>query len=589
MHDVVIRGGTLIDGTGAAGVVGDLAMDGDRIAVVGGRAGPGLREIDAAGMLVTPGWVDIHTHYDGQATWDPVLAPSSWNGATTILFGNCGVGFAPVRKEHRQSLIDLMEGVEDIPGIVLAEGLKWNWESFPEYLDALESLPRTIDVAAQIPHHPLRVYVMGERAIRREAATAADIAAMRALTREAMQAGAFGFTTSRSDQHKTTAGELVPGRYAEDIELLGIGAGLGDAGFGTFGMLSEFEDEAREFAWMRQLHRDTGRPLWFLLTDRAADPLRWRRLMALTHAARAEGAAISAQVAARQVGLILGLRTTLNPFTARPRFVALAGLDPAERLARLRDPTMRAAILAEPDSEALLARLPPLNRAIATRFERLFVLGDPPDYEPPPERSIAAMAAAAGVAPAAFAYDYLTGEDGGRMLFFPAVNYNNGDLAQVRDMMTDPASILGLSDGGAHCGVICDASMPTFALTHWVRDRARGPRLPLEWMVKRQTSDTAAYFGFADRGRLEVGLKADVNIIDLARLRLHHPELIHDLPAGGKRLVQRVEGYRATFVSGVAIFENGEETGARPGRLVRAREASAGRCPDLRPLPGPHP
>jgi N-acyl-D-aspartate/D-glutamate deacylase len=365
MHDVVIRGGTIVDGTGAPAFTGDVAIDGDRIATVGGKLGPARRDIDADGLLVTPGWVDVHTHYDGQATWDPVLAPSSWNGATTILFGNCGVGFAPVRKQDRQGLIDLMEGVEDIPGIALAEGLKWDWESFPEFLDALERLPRTIDVAAQIPHHPLRVYVMGERAIRREIATDADIAAMRALTEEALLAGAFGFTTSRTDQHKTSTGEAVPGRHAEDKELLGIGAALGAVGAGTFGMLSDFEDEAGEFAWMRQLYRDTGRPLWFLLTDRASDPQRWRRLMALTHAARADGASISAQVAARQVGLILGLRTTLNPFTAKPSFVALADLDPARRLERLRDPAIRAAILGEPDDESILAKLPPLSRGNA--------------------------------------------------------------------------------------------------------------------------------------------------------------------------------------------------------------------------------
>ena len=571
MHDTVIRGGTIVDGSGAAAFTGDLAITDGRIASVGGKAGPARRTIDADGLLVTPGWVDVHTHYDGQATWDPVLAPSSWHGCTTVLFGNCGVGFAPVRKQDRQSLIDLMEGVEDIPGIVLAEGLRWDWESFPDYLDALERLPRTIDVAAQIPHHPLRVYVMGDRAIRREVATTDDIAAMRALTEDALRAGAFGFTTSRTDQHKTRAGELVPGRHAEDVELLGIGAALGATGMGTFGMLSEFEDEPSEFAWMRQLHRETGRPMWFLLTDRPKDPQRWRRLLAGARAAREEeGASISAQVAARQVGLILGLRTSLCPFTPKPSFSALADLSDAQRLAKLRDPAVRAAILSEPDSEAVLALLPPLNREIAKRWDRLFVLGDPPDYEPPPERSIAAMAAAAGVPPMQFAYDYLTEGEGDRLLFYPVVNYTDGDLATVRNMLVDPDTILGLSDGGAHCGVICDASMPTFMLTHWVRDRHRGPRLPLEWTVRRQTSETADYFGFTDRGRLAPGMKADVNVIDLDRLVLHHPELIYDLPAGGKRLVQRVDGYRATLVSGIPIFENGADTGARPGRLVRA-------------------
>lgn len=570
MHDIVIRGGTIVDGTGAPKYTGDVAIDGDRLVQVGGKAGPGRREIDAAGALVTPGWVDVHTHYDGQATWDPVLAPSSWNGVSTILFGNCGVGFAPVRPEHRQGLIDLMEGVEDIPGIVLSEGLKWDWESFPDYLDALERLPRTIDIAAQIPHHPLRVYVMGERGLRRELATPADIAEMRKLTAEALEAGAFGFTTSRTEQHRTPTGDLVPGRNAAPEELLGIGRAMRDAGRGVFGMLSDFEDEAAEFAWMTQLGQETGHKLWFLLTDRAGDPKRWKRLMDAARDARGVGAAISAQVAGRQVGLILGLTTSLNPFVAKPAFAALANLPKAERLAKLRDPAVRAQILAEEPAEHLLRILPPLHRVIATMWSRMFLLGDPPNYEPPPEDSIAAQAAAAGQDPAAYVYDYLTGADGERMIFFPVVNYTPGDLRVVQEMITDESAILGLSDGGAHCGLICDASMPTFMLTHWVRDRSRGPRLGLEWIVKRQTADTADYFGFKDRGRLAPGLKADVNIIDLAALRLHPPEMIFDLPAGGRRLVQHVDGYRASIVSGVPIFENGAETGARPGRLVRA-------------------
>ena len=570
MHDLVIRGGTIVDGTGRAAFTGDLAIDGDRIVQVGGKAGPGRREVKAEGRLVTPGWVDVHTHYDGQATWDPVLAPSSWHGVTTIMFGNCGVGFAPVHKAHHQALIDLMEGVEDIPGIALAEGLKWDWESFPDYLDALSRLPRTIDVAAQVAHHPLRVFVMGERAINRETATADDIERMARLTEEALRAGAFGFTTSRTDQHKTPAGELVPGRYAEEQELIAIGKAMGRAGRGAFGMLSDFEDEAAEFRWLRQVAVEAKRPVWFLLTDRSYDPERWRRLMQGVRAARKDGLPLAAQVAGRPVGLILGLTTSLNPFALREAFAELSKLPAAEMLARLREPAMRRTILAQEASPRLLEILPPLSRQIATRWDRMYLLGDPPDYEPPAERSIAAMAEKAGVTPQEFCYDYLTGGDGGRMLYFPVTNYVHGDHGVVQEMITDPDTVLGLSDGGAHCGVICDASLPSFMLTHWARDRTRGQRLPLEFVVKRQTSETADFFGFTDRGRLAPGKKADVNVIDFEGLRLHHPEMIYDLPAGGRRLVQHVDGYDMTIVSGVPIFEKGQDTGARPGRLVRA-------------------
>jgi N-acyl-D-aspartate/D-glutamate deacylase len=570
MHDIVIRGGTIIDGTGRKGYTGDVALDGDKIAQVGGKAGPGKREIDATGQLVTPGWLDIHTHYDGQATWDPVLAPSSWHGSTTILMGNCGVGFAPVRKADHANLIDLMEGVEDIPGIALAEGLQWNWESFPQYLDVLGSMNRTIDVAAQVPHHPLRVYVMGERAIRREIATATDIEAMSRLTEEALKAGAFGFTTSRTEQHKTTKGELVPGRFAEDQELFGIGSALGRAGRGAFGMLSDFEDETSEFQWMNTLAKSTGRPIWFLLTDRAYDPQRWVRLMDGVRSARKDGANIIAQIAGRPVGIILGLTTSMNPFAARPSFAALSKLSDAERLAKLRDPAVRAQILSEEPSEALLAIQPPLQRPLASRWERIYVLGDPPDYEPDQSRSIEGLAAQTNKTPAEWCYDYLTGENGDRMLFYPTTNYVHGDHGVVHDMLADKDTILGLGDGGAHVGLICDSSLPSFMLTHWARDRHRGPRFSTEFMVKRLTSEVADFFGFKDRGRLEVGKKADVNVVDIDTLRLHHPELRNDLPAGGKRLVQRVDGYTATIVSGTPIFENGEDTGARPGRLVRA-------------------
>ncbi|HVC56484.1 MAG TPA: amidohydrolase family protein [Stellaceae bacterium] len=570
MHDIVIRGGTILDGTGAAAFAGDVAIDGAEIAQVGGKAGPAKREVDANGLLVTPGWVDVHTHYDGQATWDPVLAPSSWHGVTTILFGNCGVGFAPVRQEHRAGLIDLMEAIEDIPGTALAEGLNWEWESFPEYLDALERLPRTIDIAAQIPHHPLRVFVMGDRGINRDAATPDDIAEMRRLTEAALRAGAFGFTTSRTYSHKTNAGGLVPGHFAEEAELYGIGQAMAAAGSGAFGMNSDFVDEEAEFAWMTRLSKETGRPVWFLLTDRTRDPARWQRLMKGVHAARAQGAQITAQVAGRPIGLIMGIASSFNPFSIRPSYVALDALPPQERLRRMRDPDMRRQLLSEEPSERQLARLSQARQDMVGRWDRMYVMaGATPDYEPTPEKSIAAIAARGNSSPQEVVYDYLT-EGLDRFLFFPIVNYADGDHATVRDMLTDPGTLLGLSDGGAHCGAIIDASVPSFMLSHWGRDRRRGPGLPLPLLVKMQTSETADFFGFSDRGRLKPGLRADVNLIDFERLRLHQPEVLHDLPAGGRRLVQRVDGYRATLVAGTPVFENGTDTGARPGRLVRA-------------------
>ncbi|HEU0217071.1 MAG TPA: amidohydrolase family protein [Stellaceae bacterium] len=570
MHDIVIRGGSILDGTGSDAFTGDIAIDGGKLTAVGGKAGPAKREYDANGLLVTPGWVDVHTHYDGQATWDAVLAPSSWHGVTTILFGNCGVGFAPVRKEHREGLIDLMEAIEDIPGTALAEGLKWDWESFPEYLDALDRMPRTIDIGAQIPHHPLRVFVMGERGINREAATAEDIAEMRRLTEESLRAGAFGFTTSRTYSHKTNDGQLVPGHFAEEQELYGIGQAMATVGGGAFGMNSDFVDEEAEFAWMTRLSKETGRPIWFLLTDRTKDPARWKRLMEGVHKARAQGANITAQVAGRPVGIIQGIAGSYNPFSIRPSYIPLEQLSPRERIERMRDPELRRQLLAEEPTERQLARLSQARQAMIGRWDKLFVMsGATPDYEPSPDKSIAAIAAKGNRSPQEVAYDYLT-EKLDNFLFLPVVNYAQGDHEMVREMITDPGTLLGLSDGGAHCGAIVDASMPSFMLTHWGRDRKRGPGLPLPQLVKMQTSETADFFGFRDRGRLAPGLRADVNLIDFDNLRLHQPEVVHDLPAGGRRLVQRADGYRATLVGGTPVFENGEETGARPGRLVRA-------------------
>src|SRR6266508_32868 len=572
MHDIVIRGGTIIDGTGTQSFTGDVAIADGRIAAVGGKQGPARREIDAAGLMVTPGWVDVHTHYDGQAMWDPLLAPSCWHGVTTVMFGNCGVGFAPVKKHHRGALMDLMEGVEEIPNPVLTAGLTWEWESFPDFMDALERRERAIDIAAQAADLPMRVYVMGDRAIRREPATADDIAEMRKLTIEALQVGAFGFTTSRTDSHKTPDGDLVPSRDADADELVGIGSALGAAGAGAFGMNSDFDDEDYELAWMTRVARETGRPVWFLLTDRHEDPQRWRRLLHAVHAARAEGVQLTAQIAGRPIGVMLGIGTALNPFSVRPSYRQLDGLSIAATRERLRDPALRRQILSEKPSEAEVSKLAQFRQLITTRWDKFFVMGDPPDYEPPDEMSIAAIAAREGRTPDEVAYDYLT-EAENRFLFFPVVNYVHGDHGTIHEMLTDSGTLLGLSDGGAHCTSIVDAGVPTYMLLHWGRDRRRGPRLPLELLVKRQTSETAEFFGLHDRGRLAPGLRADVNLIDFDRLRLYQPELVNDMPAGGRRFVQRVDGYEATLVAGTPIFERGEHTGAMPGRLVRAGRA----------------
>jgi N-acyl-D-aspartate/D-glutamate deacylase len=577
MHDIVIRGGTIVDGTGKPAFTGDVAIDGDRIAGTGGKQGPARREIDADGLLVTPGWVDVHTHYDGQAMWDPLLAPSCWHGVTTVLFGNCGVGFAPVRAQHRGALMDLMEGVEEIPNAVLADGLTWEWESFPDFLDALERYPRAIDIGAQIAHLPLRVYVMGERAIRLEPATAEDNAEMRRLTIEALRAGAFGFTTSRTDSHKTPKGDMVPSRNADAEELLTIGSALGTVGAGAFGMNSDFDDEEYELAWLKKLARETGRPVWFLLTDRYEDPARWRRLIKAVHSARTEGLSLTAQIAGRPIGVMMGVGTALNPFTVRPSYREIERLSLAEQRVRLRDPEVRRKILAEKPAEAEVAKLAQFRQLITTRWDKFFVMGDLPDYEPAPEQSVTAIAAHEGRTPDEVAYDYIT-EAEGQYLYFPVVNYTVGDHEPIREMLTDSGTLLGLSDGGAHCTSIVDAGLPTFMLTHWVRDRQRGPRLPLEPLVKRQTSETADFFGLSDRGRLAPGLRADVNLIDFAKLRLHKPELVHDMPAGGRRFVQRVNGYSATLVAGTPIFESGKATGALPGRLVRAGRNGAARA-----------
>ena len=569
MHDLVIRGGTLVDGTGSAPKTGDLAIDGARIAQVGGKAGAARREIDASGLVVAPGWVDVHTHYDGQVTWDPYLTPSSWHGVTTVVMGNCGVGFAPADPSRHQWLIGLMEGVEDIPGTALAEGIDWAWESFPEYLSALERMPRAIDVAAQVPHGAVRAYVMGERGAKNEAATSDDVARMAAIVREGLAAGALGFSTSRTLLHRAIDGEPVPGTFAGEEELLGIGRALGQVGHGVFEMASDLAPEGDEFRWMEKLTQLTGRPVTFACLQFDLDPTQWQRLLRATEEGNARGARIVPQVAARPTGLLLGLESTFHPFLFHPSYAAIASLPHAERVRRLRDPALRARILAESPSTEI-----PLIHYIAASFHKLFPLGDPPDYEPGPEKSVAAIAKREGRTPQEVAYDLLLSRDGRELLYFPLLGYSEGNFDALRTMLLHPQAVLGLSDGGAHCGIICDASMPSYLLTHWVRDRKRGERIPLERAIALQTRNTAALFGLDDRGTLAPGLRADVNLIDLERLQIAPPEVVYDLPANGRRMVQRVSGYRMTLQNGQPIYENGEPTGALPGKLLRGPQAA---------------
>ena len=563
MHDLVIRGGTVVDGTGSAPQTADVAITGDRIVAVGDDVGEGKGEIDATGLLVTPGWVDIHTHYDGQVTWDPHLTPSGWNGVTTLVMGNCGVGFAPVRPGQQDFLIQLMEGVEDIPGTALAEGIRWEWESFPEYLDALEKMPRSVDVAAQVPHGAVRAYVMGERGAKNEKATPEEIEEMAALVREGLRAGALGFSTSRTILHRAKDGELVPGTNAEDEEVLGLGRTLGEVGHGVFEVASDLAPEGDELAWMSRLGKETGRPVAFACLQNPVDPNQWQRLLEAVERDAAEGGRLTPQVAQRPAGLLLGLESTIHPLMFRPSFQAIQELPLAERKERMADPELRAAILAD---QPRFDILPGPAAIVAGGWAMMFPLGDPPDYEPGPEKSIQAIAEREGRAPDEVVYDLLAA---GEFVYLPLLGYANGDLEAIRTMMLHPSAVFGLSDGGAHCGLICDASMPTFLLTHWVRDRHRGDRIAIEDVVERQTRRTAQLYGMEDRGVLAAGMKADVNVIDFDALHLHAPEMVYDLPADGKRLVQKIDGYRYTIQSGQITYEDGAPTGALPGKLIR--------------------
>jgi N-acyl-D-aspartate/D-glutamate deacylase len=567
--DLVIRGGNVADGLGGELRELDVGVKQGKIAALGNISTAGLEEIDARGLLVTPGFVDIHTHYDAQAVWDSRLAPSSWHGVTTVVMGNCGVGFAPVRIDDREKLIELMEGVEDIPGAVLHQGLTWNWESFGEYLNALDERPRDIDVCAQLPHGALRVYVMGARAVALEPATEADIAQMRVLAADAMRAGALGFTTSRTLNHRTVKGDPTPSLRATQAELMGIGLGMKDAGSGVIELISDFNypDPITEFAMIRGLVTQSGRALSLSLAQTQQSSDSWRDLLALIEQASRDGLPIRGQVAPRPIGLLLGLQGTLNPFVAHESFARIKDQTLAEKVAAMRDPSFRACVMAENGA----AQTHPLARRLSV-FDQIFPLGNPPNYEPSRDSSVGAEARRIGCAAAELAYDMLLQDEGRSFLFAPFANYADFNLDCCGEMIGHPDCVMGLGDGGAHVGIISDASYPTYLLAHWGRDRARG-RFDLGYLVKRQTADTAHAVGLLDRGVIAPGMKADLNVIDFDRLKVGRPKMAFDLPAGGKRLMQGADGYVATVISGEISHRDGVETSALAGKLVRGPQA----------------
>ncbi len=563
MHDLVIRNASIVDGTGGDAFEGDVAVDEGRIASVGGRAGRARREIDAHGQLLTPGWVDIHTHYDGQVSWDPYLTPSSWHGVTTVVMGNCGVGFAPVRPGQEEFLIRIMDGVEDIPGAALAAGIDFRWESFGEYLDALSESERVLDVAAQVPHCAVRAYVMGDRC-HENVATPDEIAERARVTREGLMAVALGFTTSRTVLHRERGGPHVPGTWCEPEELLAIAGTMSEVGYGVFEMVSDRQGSGPDREWMVEFAKKSGRPLIFALAQSDRDPQGYQAVLDDLLELNRQGVAIKAMVPGRPVGLLHGLQASLHPFLTHEAFRPLRGKPLAQQVAALRDPELRKAIVsAAPATKDRIAR------HFLTNWSKYFPLGDPPEYEPTADQSAAAVAEREGRSPAEVTYDWLLQRDGKQLVYMPLANYVDYDFEVVREFLEHPSTVLSLSDGGAHVGIVCDASTPTYMLTHWTRDRTRGPRLGLERVVKMQTSETARLYGLDDRGQVAPGKKADLNLIDMDRLALHAPEMVFDLPCDEKRLVQRADGYTATIVSGEVTFEDGEATGAMPGRILR--------------------
>jgi len=567
--ELIIRGGMIADGLGGEPFEADVAIGGGKILAVGklGPAARGTAEIDARGKLVTPGFVDVHTHYDGQATWSSRLDSSSWHGVTTALIGNCGVGFAPCTPERRDILVALMEGVEDLPEVVLTEGLPWTWQSFPEFLDVLGARSYDMDIVTQVPHAALRIHVMGARAANHEPANQADRAEMARLAVEAVRAGALGFSTSRALAHKTLDGRHTPTLRAAEEELAEIGRALGQIGAGWLQVISDFDEPGEEFAMLRRIAEAACRPMTFSLLQREKVPWLWRFLLDRIEEANAAGTRITGQVMGRPIGLMLGFELSQNPFFARPSWKHVAALPFTERLAVLRQPEFRRQILSEPTSDPAMAHR--LNT-----WDRLFPLGNPPEYEPAPEKSLAAMAVRHGVDVQELAYDLMLEKDGRGILNRPIINYADGDLEAVKVMVEHPHTLMGLGDGGAHVGLICDASSTTSRITHWTRDRTRGERLPLGFVVRRLTRDNAVAIGLHDRGVIAPGMKADINVIDYDRLQVRSPEVVYDLPAGGKRMVQRADGYVATLVAGQPVYREGEATGVLPGRLVRGAQSA---------------
>lgn len=563
-HDLVIRGGSVVDGTGADARTADVAVRDGVVTDVGVVRGSGKRELQAHGALVAPGFVDIHTHYDGQVAWDDRLHPSSWHGVTTVVFGNCGVGFAPVHDTDHERLVQLMEGVEDIPGTALHEGLPWGWNSFPEYLDAIDA-PKDVNFAAQVPHAALRLHVMGERGAQREDATPTDIAEMGRLAAEGIAAGALGFTTSRTTNHKTSTGEFTPTLTAALDEMVGISEAIGAGGTGVLQMVADFSDMDAEFAIARAMAKSSGRPLSFTLIESPRSYDYHRALLAHVEKARSDGLTITGQCAARPIGVLLGFEATLNPFMTNPVWSEVAGLEPMERAKALQEPDRKHRLLAVAEGNGDQDKV---GGRLIEKYDIMYELGESPNYEPGPDATVAARAASRGIAPAEMALDILCGSGGTAMLWLPFTNYGKGNLDGTRELLVHPFTVPGLSDGGAHVGTICDGSFPTTLLQHWGRDRAYD-RIDLSFLIQRQCRDTARTVGLLDRGVLAPGYRADINVIDFDAVANRQPELAYDLPAGGRRIVQRADGYLHTFVAGEETYRSGEPTEALPGRLIR--------------------